>query len=54
MGRGSGDWCGAGSGWGDGDKGGGDKGGDLTNYVDDAEIEAMLGETEAANEWSKV
>ena len=38
----------------DGDKGGGDKGGDLTNYVDDAEIEAMLGETEAANEWSKV
>ena len=44
----------------DGDKtdGGGDRtggeGGDLTNYVDDAEIEAMLGETEAANNWSKV
>ena len=44
----------------DGDKtdGGDDRtggeGGDLTNYVDDAEIEAMLGETEAANNWSKV
>ncbi len=32
----------------------GGEGGDLTNYVDDAEIEAMLGETEAANDWSKV
>ena len=32
----------------------GGEGGDLTNYVDDAEIEAMLGETEAANNWSKV